>query len=350
MKKILLIQNVISHYRVPVYNLIAENYDLTVMYSNGKVPDDCKFKTLHVPVKEYKHFIVHQEKIRNIANQYDAVIGMMAFNWISNYMLAFGKRKYKFIPWGIGVPASYSVRYDDPHKKINRFLIKWLIRKSDAVVFYSDYPKDKYSKLGIKSEKMFVAHNTVAVKNIGLSNNKDSILFVGTLYKAKSVMKMLNLYHEAHECNNVPLLRIVGSGDEFEDIKKWINENKMNQSIVLEGAVYDENVLAKFFSQAFACVSLGQAGLSVQKAMGYGVPYITTEDAYTGGERLDIEDGKNGYLLKDENEFRNVMIDLAKNPQKYIKAGEEAYKFYHKHRTIEQMAKGVLDALDYACE
>lgn len=348
MKKILIIQNSISSYRVPVYNLIAQEFDLTIMYSEGKEPLGACFKSVYLPVKRWKHYFWHKNNLRDFANQYDVVIGMISFNWISNYLLAFGKRRYKYIPWGIGVPASYSVRFDDPSKKLNVFLTKQLLKRSDAVLFYTDYPVKKYSDMDIDRQKMFVAHNTVKVLPMKGGIAKNSILFVGTLYKAKSSLAMLEYYKKAYtKNNNVPLLRLVGNGDEFDDLKKWTQDNHLDDKIILEGACYDESVLRDYFESAYACVSLGQAGLSVQKAMGYGVPYITTKDAYTGGERLDIADGENGIILNSEEEFENIVLDIATSSEKYMEMGRKAKSFYDNNRTIQMMASAVVDAINY---
>lgn len=348
MIKVLLIQNSISSYRVPVYNLIAKEVNLTVMYSEGKEPSGAIFNFFKVPVKKGHFYYRHTHNIRKIANGYDVVIGMIAFNWISNYMLPFGKRKYKFIPWGIGVPASYSVRFDDPSKKINVFLTKLLIKKSDAVIFYTDYPVDKYAAMGLDKSRMFVAHNTVEVLPLKGNKQKDSILFVGTLYRAKSSISMLDYYKQAYLMNrNIPKLRLVGNGDEFEDINDWVRKNNMKDNVVLEGAIYDESVLRDFFESAYACVSLGQAGLSVQKAMGYAVPFITTANSFTGGERLDIINNENGVLLKNESDFTQVVLDIASKPDVYVNMGIKAKQFYDNNRTIHQMAEAVIKAINY---
>ena len=44
-------------------------------------------------------------------------------------MLLFKHRKYSFIPWGIGWPASYGVKYDDSKKSC-----VYLIKKNDQRV------------------------------------------------------------------------------------------------------------------------------------------------------------------------------------------------------------------------
>lgn len=348
MTKVLLIQNSISSYRVPVYNLIAKEVELTLMFSEGKEPVGAEFNYFKVPVKKGRLFYKHTQDIRKIAQTYDVVIGMISFNWISNYLLAFGRRNYKFIPWGIGVPASYRVKFDDPSKKMNVFLTKQLIKHSDAVVFYTDYPKEKYGRMGLDKGKMFVAHNTVEVLPSSDSETRDSVLFVGTLYKAKSTLPMLEFYKRAYEKNNrIPKLMLIGNGDEFEDLKKWVAANEMTHKVYLEGAIYDEMLLKGYFEKAIICVSLGQAGLSVQKSMGYGVPFVTTENSYTGGERLDIVSGENGVLLKQEDDFEGLILDVVSNTPKYLEMGKKAKDFYYGNRTIKMMAESVLSAIKF---
>ena len=348
MKRVLIIQNSVSSYRIPVYNLISQKVDLTLMYSEGPEPKGAKFPFIHVPAKKGRFFYRHSKDICRIAEEYDVVIGMISFNWISNYLLAFRNRRFMYIPWGIGVPASYSVRFDDPSKRMNVYLTKLLIKKSDAVIFYTDYPLEKYAAMGIDKEKMFVAHNTVDVLPLRGNLKKNSILFVGTLYRAKSSISMLEYYKQAYLINrNVPKLRLVGNGDEFDDINDWVRNNDMNEKIVLEGAIYDESILQDFFESAYACVSLGQAGLSVQKAMGYAVPFITTANSYTGGERLDIINNENGVLLEKENDFVEKVLEIAENPKKYIRMGEKAKSFYDNNRTIQMMADAVVNAVEF---
>ena len=160
-------------------------------------------------------------------------------------------------------------------------------------------------------------------------------------------MNMLEYYKRAYQKNkNIPLLRIVGGGDEYNDINKWIENNNLKEKIILEGPVFDELKLRDFFETAHACVSLGQAGLSVQKAMGYSVPFITTANAYTGGERLDIVNGENGVLLSKESDFENIVLEIAVNPEIYLKMGERCFSFYKENRTVQMMADSAISAIN----
>ena len=42
-------------------------------------------------------------------------------------------------------------------------------------------------------------------------------------------------------------LNIVGSGYEYDNIKKYIDDNKLTENIFLLGPVYDENEIANYF-------------------------------------------------------------------------------------------------------
>lgn len=75
--------------------------------------------------------------------------------------------------------------------------------------------------------------------------------------------------------HQIPKLRIVGEGEMRPFIEDFIRKNKLENNISLEGAIFDENVLAEQFKKAILCFSPLQAGLSVPKSMGYGVPFVT---------------------------------------------------------------------------
>lgn len=355
MRKVLLIQEVISNYRVPVYNLIAKECDLTLLYSKGKVPNDIDFSVIRHDSFHMGPFKFFKLGFSKILKEYDIIIFLFNPMEISILLrIVFNKviKKRKFIPWGIGVPASYNVKYDDPSKKINLFFTKLFIKLSDAVIFYSDYPVKKYSEMGIDNSKLFVAHNTVAVDQSGhnraLQNNRECYLFVGSLYKQKGIEVLLDAYNKAYaQENNLLPLVIIGGGDEYESINKWIHDNHLENKIIMKGAVYDEGELASFFCQARACVSPNQAGLSVQKSFGYGVPFITRIDAITGGEIFDIVNGKTGLLYNEDSDLVDILLDINSNPLRYSEMGSNCILFYKEHRTIEIMAKGVTDAIDY---
>ena len=90
-----------------------------------------------------------------------------------------------------------------------------------------------------------------------------------------------------------------------------------------------------------------QAGLSVLESMGCGVPFITSENAITGGESFNIQHGVNGILMKNLGDLKNIILDISKDTSKYIKMGERAYRHYWECRKPQDMAQGIINAIEY---
>ncbi|SMG20297.1 glycosyltransferase [Arenibacter troitsensis] len=351
MKKVLILYNRIWPYRIPIFELLNEKYDLTVSYSiDNSFNESVNFKVVKLSGKQYSRFFVHKDSLHEFCKNFDVVVGYGDIGWLSLMRLLFKrKRTYKIILWGIGVRASYNSNYGEknPWDKIRYFLM----RKADAILFYSNNPIKTYLNENFRKEKLHIAENTVMVNRIDTAVQRDNLLFIGTLYRQKQIYSLLESFKLAKKLNDkIPILNIIGDGDEYENIKKWIAENNFEESIYLRGKIFDENQLCKYFSRAIACISPGQAGLSVLKSMGYGVPFITKKDAITGGEIFNIENGINGVLYENNNELENIILDITKNRSKYIEMGKKAKIHYDSFRKPEDMANGIIGAIEYVCK
>ena len=345
-KKVLIIQSAIPHYRVPIFNKLTETVDLTIVYDSGNAPAGANFSAEKVEVFKIKNKLrVHKRNVLRMAKKYDVVISMLDSSYLTTRLLCRTRGKTKLILWGIGVAAGYGVRFDSLPETAAVYMK--MIEKADAALFYSSYPVNKYSEMGISKNKLFVANNTVQVLPIE-EREKDIILFVGSLYKAKKIFELLECYRNAHlMCENLPKLVIIGDGDDANPVKAWVTENGFEKEILLPGAIYDEKILSEYFSRAIVCISPDQAGLSVLKSFGYGVPFVTHRDAITGGERLNIENGVNGVLFDSFDEITEIIKDCAERPECYMEMGKSAKKYYDENRTVRQMVNGFLEAIEF---
>lgn len=347
-QKVLIVYNRVFPYRVPIFNLLSKYYDLTLSYSLG-APFEGKvdFETIYLPIKSYGKFVIHKRNLKKLAEQFDVVIGYGDISWLSIMKLMFyPNRRYKVILWGIGLRASYNTSYGD--KTIWDRVRFYLMNKADAILFYSSNPIPKYLEKGFKKEKLFVANNTVEVLDTDQNEGKNSFVFIGTLYKQKKIFELLESYHEVKQTvQNVPILNIIGGGDEFDNISNWIAKNGYDDCIKLRGKIFDEEILCKYFSKAIACISPGQAGLSVLKSMGYGVPFITKEDAITGGEIFNIENKITGVLYNSDEELTSIMKDICLNKTKYLQMGLRAKEYYDLNRKPEHMATEISESIQY---
>lgn len=348
--KVIILYNRIFHYRIPIWNLLAQKCELTVAYSEGKckIPEDleCNFAVMYLPAKVYfNRFVIQKDNIRELVKKFDVAVVYGDIAWL----------KYSTLPWfnkskivfhSLGVSASYNKKYDS-HREWD-VVRKFFYSKANALAFYTPFPIGKYERLGIPREKMFEAPNTVEVRPLDTSIERDSILFIGTLYRQKGLQLVLDAYLALRHFPNLPKFRIIGKGPEFDSIVEWIAYHKMDDLIEMKGAIYDINEKAKYFAQALVCISPNQAGLSVLESMGYGVPFVTMKNAITGGEIFNIHDGIDGVIIDDNNQIATVIADISQNRNKYLEMGKAAQRFYNEYRTPQCMADGLWEAIEYA--
>lgn len=347
-KKVLIIQDLIPHYRVPVFNELAKHVELTVVYSDGKEPQGAHFTPVRLAQTKVLGLFRYHKKSYPMTKNFDAIITMLDGSCFTTRLLCATPRRKKTILWGIGVAAGYNMRYDGCPKTAEA--VYKMIRKVAAAVFYSPYPAEKYAKMGIAPKKMFVANNTVPVLPVA-ETEKNTILFIGTLYRAKKIFELLTNYQNAYKKNpDLYNLVVVGDGEEYDAICQWIKENGLEEKIQLTGAIFDDDILKAHFAKAIMCVSPDQAGLSVLKSMGYGVPFVTHKDAITGGERFNIVDGENGVLFDDFDCLEKVFLDSIQNKEKYLQMGQMAKDHYFGNRTIPQMVDGFVQAIHFCCD
>lgn len=347
-RKVLILDNDLIHYRIPIYNLLGERYDLTHACCYPKQIDEpvC-FKRITLTPKKIGPFTVQKENIYKLCQQYEAVICLGDIKWLKFATLPWHtKRNFKIAFWGIGVSASYTKPFDSVHRW--DYLRNFLYKQADALVFYTDYPIRKYGDNVFRNKKLFVAPNTVEVECFDENALKTNFLFIGTLYAQKGIMHLLEAYKAAYSINqNLPQLDIIGKGPDSNKVKEWIIANNFNDRIIMHGAIYDKKQKARFFEKSLACISPMQAGLSVLESLGYATAFVTTRNAITGGEVFNVENKKNGVLLEDISQLTDTLLDIAEHHDKYVIMGKNGREHYLKCRKPSDMANGFIDTIEY---
>lgn len=351
--KVLLIQEDVKNYRAPIYELINKEVDLTVAYTLKNEITQSSYQIIPFPYVKVGPAIIHKG-VSKLLNQFDAVILLphLKFIWLDH--IVFTKHKYKVLTWSIGKHVSYNRPYDlSKPPSIMDNIFECIQDHADACIFYMPEPIEYWKKYkNINTKKYFVAHNTVKVESFDALppfSERDSFLFVGTLYAQKGIGELLQAYLEAKdEVEHLPILNIIGKGPEKESIENQIHALGLEKDIILCGPIYDEKILKDYFFKSILCISPKQAGLSVLKSLGYGVPFVTHTNAITGGEKTNIKNGVNGILYDSEDELVDILVDAAENPSKFERMSQSARNYYLKEASPERMAKGVLDAINYA--
>ncbi len=350
--KVIYIQGTLTKYNDPIYEMVNEKVDLTLAYVEKTEVKAPKYKSFQFPSCKIGPFIYHKH-LKKVINEYDVVIFSPHLRFLRTALLPFSQRKPRLITWDIGLHVSYNKKYDlSKAPDLKDKVFQFIQNHCDACIFYMPQPVEYWKKFGnIETNKYFVAHNTVKVAefdSLPPFETRDKFLFVGTLYRQKGLGELIEAYAVAKkQVENLPLLYIVGKGPEELLIRNLIKSSGLEDSIVMTGAIYDESILKNLFLSSLLCISPKQAGLSVQKSLGYGTPFVTRPDAITGGERFDVIDGKNGFFYESIEGLSEILVRSIQNPSELEEMSNYARAYYLEYASPEGMAQAALDAIEF---
>lgn len=343
MKNILILQNIIPHYRKALYNELSKYYNVTVLHSGEKFIDN-KDKYKEIIVQNYKvwKFNFQTQILQEVnSNKYDVIIAMFDLTWVNNILAMYLKNKNtKFIWWGSWLTKNNLAN------KIRLLIMK----KGFNNILYSQKAKEEFIKNGIEEDILYVANNTFDIgKRIkSFEYQKSIILFVGSLDKRKQLDIVIKSYNHIQKkfLNEIKFI-IIGDGIEKNNLKLLIKKLYLEDKIILKGKITDTKLLKEYYKKAIVSVSFGQAGLSVLQSLGFGVSFLTKRNAISGGEITNIKDGFNGILCEDSIEsLEEKLLYLCKNITYARQLGKNAYDYYSEHCTMQNMVNGFIKAIE----
>lgn len=351
--KVLLLLREISSYNASTYNEIAKEVSFTVgYYEKDKTTITCLFNKHHFSTFHLGPF-TFVRGLRSFCKQFDVVCFLPNIRIPSYSLIPFLCNKYKKISWSIGFRCSYSHPYvtDREHTFLDSVFQK-ILSRCDANIFYMEKSKEFWAGTSLRLDNVFVAINTTDIADMAFEPPlKKDFLFVGTLYRKKGLDVLLQSFYQFKQNKDTDIsLIIVGGGEMEGELKQYVKEHNLEKSVHFTGPIYDEMKLALLFQKSLICISPTQAGLSVPKSMGYGVPFVTRKDAITGGELYHITNGVNGIIYDSDSELTTIMEDAFRDKEKYIKMGILAREYYFERATVKQKAKGALSAIRYVLD
>lgn len=342
---ILVIQGTLPHYRVGFFNALCEIDNVTVVHSGSPVRQlTDRFDEVILPMQRIGPFRV-QRGLNNLIAQFrpEVVIAMFDLRWLATFPLMYRyDRHLKWVLWGLGEGA-YGLA---------TWAKRLLARRANPIVFYSDRSMKAFYDRLPKSDRLFVARNTLHVANRKrsyLNAEKSIFLNVGSLDERKRNDVTIRVMRRLVDSGlRVPKLVLVGEGAERGRLEQLVSELDMREYVDFAGFNNDPDVIASYYWKAIASVSYGQAGLAVLQSMAYGVPFITTRAAISSGESENIIDGQTGILCEDSPlALEKVLRELLADPDRPRRMGAAAYDHFSQTATMENMVARFREAITY---
>lgn len=380
MKKIIIINNLPSPYRIPLFNEISTEFKqrdwllkvvfLTKTYKRRKWETDEKdykfdFCYLNGPIitKGEGFSSIALNLIPLLIHEEPDFIIVAGFSFSTLWVLLFKRMFQK--PFAIWTGETSNEAGTRNFVFIRRLIRHPMITNANAFLVYGSQSKKFLYDNGVPLSKIYLAINTVdtdyyknAVRTLAHQKKRllsemqlpaFNILFVGHLEKRKGLYQALKAIK--HLSTVIPLssfaFHIIGSGPEYDHLRAWVDKNEL-VNIHFWGFKQKEEI-AKFLaiSDVLIFPSLQELyGLVPIEAMACGVPVLCSK--YAGCTVDLILDGVNGWIF-DPNNTEDLSAKLAyliKNKNVLKNIGINAVNTIQDHFTISKSANSFLKAVN----
>ncbi|NVK74119.1 MAG: glycosyltransferase family 4 protein [Oceanospirillaceae bacterium] len=334
MIKVLVLQNGVSHYRLPFYNMLSKYVDLTVMYTGTSVDGERKFKEIECKSVRFFGFYFHPGLLSAIKD-YDVVISMFDLRWISFVLAGLFAKK--------GVFWSHCYGKSSFINKVRIFFLK----RVDAILAYYSATFDRLKEDGVDPAKMFATENTVYIEKP--QNNdpefRKNFIYVGRYQERKGLLELLYAFESIlDKIDSESNLYFVGPG--FENFyKEYVEDKPVESRVKFTGAIHSEEVLRKLYLSSIAYVSPKHVGLGVLHSFAYGTPVITLNLETHAPEFTNCENNFNSIILDDIGQLSSAMLALSKDLPKLKYLSENAFSLYTESRTMHLMTLRTVDLI-----
>jgi len=341
----------------------AENFDGGFQISNKNEVDFnliyTNVKIFKIPILKKKLFFIPDVIKSIIKKDYSVIIlpNRMTELHIWLALILCKLFSVRLILWGHG-----------NFRKKNSFVEKirtFIMRVSDANIFYIEETAEYYSKIGLPSHKLFVAYNSIDTNKINyITENKISgivddkyelkkdkiILFIGRLVERKRLDILLYAFSEFLKLKKDKDWKLVfiGDGPEISNLKILSNQLKIITNVVFVGTVTDEEIIASFMQKVAFGVIPSVAGLMVNHFFSYGIPLIIGDNFETHPPEANLViDGKTGLYFKDNNVNDLVikMYLLSSDENLRQQLAVNAKKIIDRKYNVNKMAEGISSAI-----
>lgn len=370
MSKVIIVQRRLTHYRVPLFELLrndlaAEWIQLDLLAGQAKASEAEKHDTGHIPwaTPVPTHYFLKERVCWQPLHRYlsgaDLIIVTQENALLANHLLILQPRRFKLAFWGHGA----NLQSNHPNGFKERFK-RWTTNRVDWWFAYTSMSANLVKAAGFSDRRITVLNNAVDTsellrQRLSVTPEETQALreslgfgagpvgvFVGSLYADKR----LNFLLAAAEAirNEIPNfhLLMVGDGPDREKVRAWCVAHPWARWV---GARFGREKAA-YVSVAQVMLNPGALGLGIMDAFVCQAPIITTDCGNHGPEIAYLEPDINGVMTaNDLNAYVDATVHLLRNQQALdrLRVGCAASaKEYTVGNMAQRFSEGIQSALN----
>lgn len=356
-----LIQNpMLPPYRLDLFKSLSRSLVIAPTFSFGKAHPSTSLKDVTgdhgldlLPVENVfvaSHAVILQKGLLNHVRvkKWDAMIASLNPRMVLNLVArrAAKKQGTKFIWWGHGIRPGE--RYQGIYRR--------LALSADAVILYSGEGKRRLEDLGVPSEKLFVAWNSIDTETISQLRRDDEeryrILTIGRLIAGKKIDLLLEAFKLA--LPSLPpavTVAIVGEGPVEAQLRTLSEELDIADRVEWLGPLYEQVDLAPVFNTSLFSVTTGYVGLSAIHSLAFGVPKVFADSEPHSPEVEALIPGENSAAFQagSVEALSQIMIDLVSDRARLSAMGLAGAQKVLDQFSVERMVRTFEEAVTFAC-
>jgi len=369
-KKVLLITNIPTPYRIPLFNeigkqLLAQEIPFKVIFAVKSYDrrkwqiDETQFKFDYnyllnenlASTKEQTRFS-YKGLLKTVKKEQATHIIAPGFSKATLKLIFFSFFiRYKLLVWTGTVKQKKETFLKRIYRKlVSKFVDHWIV--------YSETTKNYLEKLGVDPHKIQISLNTVdttfflkSEKPLKKSTDDSFTLgFVGELSTRKNPFALIDLVVELNKSTSNFQLKLVGDGEQKSQLEAYIKDKKVENYVSLLGYAQKSelpNICSSFDLFLFQ-TNFDIWGLVLNEAMAMGLPVLASNKAISSLEL--VEHNKNGFLVDfdETKKISEIILSLKNDPIRLKEVGNHAKQTIIEKATIEKSAtdfiKGIINA------
>ncbi|MGM9882456.1 MAG: glycosyltransferase [Bacilli bacterium] len=282
---------------------------------------------------------VMKERKKIIKDNYDIEICFK--DGFGTYFVAHGNTPMK-IKW---LHADYS-----KHNPGSRYKKSYTnaVDKYDKIVAISESVANNFNEIYHKDNITTIINNLVDIPKLKKIKKHPKekynleIVTVGRLHKVKGYDRLLEVIYKLKQDGlfNNCVLKIVGDGEEADNLKKYVNDNNLNKEVIFYGQKNDpwyylqngDLFVISSYNEAFA--------LTVVESLTMGIPILSTN--YSSATELMTND-YNALIVENSTEgLYNGLKKIIENKKYLEKLKRNAKKYFYDNEKILKLIENLL--------